>query len=622
MNTNYFYKSILLSTVVFCMSCRVVKNESENTGKEKYQSNTVAYFKSNTAPTTIVPFETEEEYSTRMQWWKDAKYGMFIHFGLYSILGGEYNGQITPKIAEWIQNTLKIPLADYKKLMEKFNPQQFNADEWVSIAKAAGMKYMVITAKHHDGFALFNSKVSDYDVMNTPFGRDIIKELKEACHKQGLKFGLYYSHVIDWENPNAYIGDKQLTERMNTVDFDPAKMDRSVYLKEKSFPQLKELLTNYGTIDIIWFDMGKGLNDDEIRQFVKISRELQPNIIISSRIGDEIAPKDINRDMLFDFYTPNDNYSTGDQLTIPFEMAGTTNSSWGYRKSDHEWRSPKMILSSLIASASRNGNYLLNVGPMATGEIPHEAVNNLKIAGSWLKKYGESIYDTKPSPFPWNYNWGFVTQKPNKLYLNISDWPLNNQINLNGLITKIDGVHVLENSNAVKYTQDGRFLKIELSGVEKNELITTLVVEYHDADLKVNTTLSQGSDNAIRLDRITGTYNKDELLSSWKFIIHTPGKYMIDIVSNEKGGHSKPTWTGAEQTGSVQVAGKIIPVVLKRDQEKVNPSLFFYKEIVSHVSEIEFLKAGTYTLQLKNIDVDADKWTKGFGLDRIELIKL
>lgn len=180
--------------------------------------------------------------------------------------------------------------------------------------------------------------------MNTPFKRDIIKELKEACHKQGLKFGLYYSHNIDWENPNAYIGDKELIQRMNTVDFDPAKMDRSVYLKEKSFPQLKELLTNYGTIEIIWFDMGKGLNDDEVRQFVKVSRELQPNIIISSRIGDEIAPKDANKDMLFDFYTPNDNYSTGDQLTIPFEMAGTTNSSWGYRKSDHEWRKPNMIL--------------------------------------------------------------------------------------------------------------------------------------------------------------------------------------------------------------------------------------------------------------------------------------
>lgn len=621
MNSSYFYKCILFGAAIFCLSCGSVKKVAVNSEKGKYESNTVAYFKSNTPPTTIVPFETEEEYRSRMQWWKDAKYGMFIHFGLYSILGGEYNGEVTPKIAEWIQNTLKIPLADYKKLMEKFNPQQFNADEWASIAKAAGMKYMVVTAKHHDGFALFDSKVSDYDVMNTPFKRDIIKELKEACHKQGLKFGLYYSHVIDWEDPNAYVGDKGLTDRMNTVDFDPVKMDRSVYLKEKSFPQLKELLTNYGTIDIIWFDMGKGLNDDEIRQFVKVSRELQPNIIISSRVGDEMAPKEINKDMLFDFYTPNDNYFTGDQLAIPFEMAGTTNGSWGYRKTDHEWRQPNMILSSLIASASRNGNYLLNVGPSGTGEIPLEAVKNLKIAGEWLKKYGESVYDTKPSPFPWNYNWGYVTQKPNKLYLNISDWPVNNQIDLNGLITKIDAVHVLGNSKLIKFNQEGRFLKIDLSNVEKNELITTLVVDYNDAALKVDPTISQGSDNTVRLDRITSTYNKDELLTSWKFTIHTPGKYMIDIISNEKGGHSKPTWTGSEQTGSVQVAGKIIPVVLRRDREKVNTSLFFYKEIVSHVSEVEFFKAGTYTLQLKNIDVDADKWTKGFGLNRIELIK-
>jgi alpha-L-fucosidase len=219
MNSNYFNKCILYTTVIFCMSCGSIKKVPVNTEKGKYQSNTDAYFKSNTPPTTIVPFETEEEYSKRMEWWKDARYGLFIHFGLYSILGGEYNGQVTPKIAEWIQNTLKIPLADYKKLMQKFNPQQFNADEWVSIAKAAGMKYIVITAKHHDGFAMFNSKVSDYNVMNTPFGRDIIKEMKEACHKQGLKFGLYYSHNIDWENPNAYIGAGELTLQKWTVPF-------------------------------------------------------------------------------------------------------------------------------------------------------------------------------------------------------------------------------------------------------------------------------------------------------------------------------------------------------------------------------------------------------------------
>lgn len=619
----YLWKSILPVILSLSISCNVAKKANPVNAIQSVDnlSNTEAYFKSNVAPKTITPFETEEEYLARMQWWSDAKYGMFIHFGLYSLLGGEYNGKVTPKIAEWIQNTLKIPLADYQKLMKDFNPRQFNADEWVGVAKAAGMKYIVVTAKHHDGFALFDSKVSDYDVMNTPFKRDIIKELKDACTKQGLKFGLYYSHVIDWENPNAYIGDGNLRERMNTVDFDPKKMNRSVFLKEKSFPQLRELLTNYGTVDIIWFDMGKGLSDDEVRQFVKVSRELQPNIIISSRIGDEIEPKKVNKDMMFDFYTPNDNYFTGDQLSIPFEMAGTTNGSWGYRKTDHEWREPNMILNSLVASVSRNGNYLLNVGPKGDGSFPAEPVKNLKIAGEWLRKYGESVYGANPSPFPWNYSWGYVTQKPNKLYLQVANWPKNNQIDLNGLITKVTDVHVLGSSHKIKYNQEGRFTKIDLTGVVKNDLMTTVIVEYKDVELLVDHTISQGAGNDIRLDRITDNYSKDQLLTSWKFTVHTPGKFQINIISNEKGGHSNPAWTGANQTGSVQVAGKIIPVKLSKDSEKINPTLFFYKEITSKVGEVEFSKSGTYTLQLKNINVDADKWSNGFGLSRIELVK-
>lgn len=639
MNTNYFYKFILLTIVISCMSCKAIsQNKPVNTKVETkvnteenpytdankahgYQSNIEAYFKSDTPSKIELPYETKEEYQARMQWWKDAKYGMFIHFGLYSILGGEYKGEVTPKIAEWIQNTLKIPLSDYKKLMDQFNPEKFDADEWVSVAKEAGMKYMIITAKHHDGFALFDSKVSDYDVMNTPFKRDIIKELKVACDKQGIRFGVYYSHAIDWENPNAYIGKGKLRDRMNTVDYDPANMDRSIYLKEKSFPQLRELLTNYGTIDIIWFDMGKGLDNEEIREFVKITKELQPNIIISSRIGDEIAPTNLNKDMYFDFFTPSDNYFTGDQFTIPFEMAGTTNTSWGYRKDDHEWRKPNFILNSLIASASRNGNYLLNVGPKPNGLMPAEAVENLKIAGEWLKKYGTSVYSTTSSPFPWNYNWGHVTQKPNKIYLNIFNWPENNQIDLNGLLTKVDAVHVLGTSEKLKYKQEGRFLTIDLSGVEKKEFATPLVVEYKDAELKIDHTISQGSHNNIRLDRITSTYIKDVSLSSWEFEVHTPGKYKINIISNEKGNHSKPVWVGSEQKGSVQVAGKIIPVALKRDTESINPTLFFYKEIGSNAGEIEFSKKGTYTLQLKGFEIGAGKWTKGLGLNRIELIQ-
>lgn len=642
MKKKNFYKIIILSCILTFASCKVnmpkepvakvdskinadVHNEEnpyDNANKALgYQSNIEAYFKSNTASKVTIPYETEEEYQTRMQWWKDAKYGMFIHFGLYSILGGEYKGEVTPKIAEWIQNTLKIPLTEYKKLMQQFNPTGFNADEWVKNAKDAGMKYIVVTSKHHDGFALFNSKVSEYNVMNTPFKRDIIKELKEACRKQGLKFGLYYSHAIDWENPNNYIGEGKLRERMNTVDFNPSREDRAKYLNEKSFPQLKELLTNYGDIDILWFDMGKGLDNEEIRQFVKIAKELQPKIIISSRIGDEIAPAVFNKDMYFDFYTPSDNYFTGDQLAIPFEMAGTTNTSWGYRNNDHEWRKPNFILSSLIASASRNGNYLLNVGPMPNGKMPDEPVKNLKIAGQWLKEYGASVYNTTPSPFPWNYNWGYVTQKPNNIYLNLFNWPQNNEIELNGMLSKVDKIHVLGSTKNITFKQEGRFVTINLNGVEKKELATPLVVEFKDAELKIDHSISQGAHDAIRLDRITSTYLKEELLSSWEFKVHTPGTFKIKIISNEKGNHSKPEWTGSEQKGSVQVAGKIIPVVLKRDSENRNPTLFFYNEIGSNVGEIEFLKKGTYTLQLKGFKIGADKWTEGLGLDRIELIK-
>ena len=636
---NYFHRILFLGIVFSLMSCKVNQQKetvstqvsTEERSEENpyieyekapaYTTNFDAYFKSNTPSKVNIPYETEEEYQARMQWWKDAKYGMFIHWGLYSALGGEYNGQVTPKIAEWIQNTLKIPASEYKKLVDQFNPTEFDADEWVSVAKEAGMKYMIITSKHHDGFALFDSKVSEYDVMSTPFKRDIIKELKEACDRQGIKFGLYYSHAIDWDHPDAYIGEGVLQDRMNIVDFDSDKMDRSKYLKEKSFPQLREILSNYGTIDIIWFDMGKGLDNEEIREFVKITRELQPNIIISSRIGDEQAPIAFNKDLYFDFFTPSDNYFTGDQLAIPFEMAGTTNSSWGYRKDDTEWRKPQFMLNALIASASRNGNYLLNVGPMTSGLMPAEPVNNLKIAGSWLKENGESVYSTTPSPFPWNYDWGYVTQKPNEIYLNIFNWPKSNQIDLNGMLTKVDNIHVLGSSKPVKFKQEGRFLTIDLTGVAKKEFATPLVVNYKDADLRIDPTISQSAENNIRLDRITSTYLKDVGMSSWEFKVHTPGKFKINIVSNEKGNHREPVWTGSEQKGSVQVAGKIIPVQLKRDSETINPTLFFYKEISSYVGEIEFTKAGTYTLQLKGFTIGADKWTEGLGLEKIQLIK-
>ena len=566
-----------------------------------------------------VLIKTEAESLNRMQWWKDAKYGMFIHWGLYSELAGEYKGEITPTIAEWIQNTLKIPLSEYKKIMKEFYPVKFDADFWASIAKAAGMKYVILTSKHHDGFALFDSKVSDYDIMNTPYNKDIVKQLKEACKKQGLKFGLYYSHVIDWEHPHAYTGEGKLKNRMNSLDYDPNKMDRSKFLKEKSYPQLREILTNYGKIDVIWFDMGGGLDKNEINEFVKITRELQPEIIISSRIGNSDFEDIFKKERSFDFYTPSDNYYTGDDLPIPWEMCGTTNGSWGYRNDDHEWRDPKLIVSSLVASVSRNGNYLLNVGPNANGEIPNDAVKNLLEAGKWLQNNKDAIYGAKGSSFPWNYKWGFVTEKSNKIFLNVFNYPKNNIIELNGLMNSVNSVSILNNKKELKYKQNGRFLSIDIKEVKQDSIAITLVVNYSDDKQKINPLISQSLNNSIRLDRIAGHYDKEVLETSWEFEVNTIGKYKIELLSNEKARHSNPKWVGSDQKGTLEIGKSIIPVSLKRDKEEINKSLFFYKEITSNIGYITFLEKGKQKLILKNFEINAGKWKSGLGLNYIQL---
>lgn len=611
-------KEILMIAVIVFLSVSCINKSEIETDQQTGLSNVEAFFRNHQQLKIDLPFETEEEYNLRMQWWNDAQYGMFIHWGLYSYLAGEYKGEITPSIAEWIQNTLKIPLSEYREIMNEFNPERFDADALASLAKGAGMKYIVLTSKHHDGFALFDSKVSDYDIMSTPYNKDIVKQLKDACAKQGIKFGLYYSHVIDWDHPHAFIGkEEKLKERMNMVDFDPDKMDRSIYLKEKAFPQLKEILTNYGKIDILWFDMGGGLSNDEIRQFVKITRELQPEIIISSRVGGEVNASKLRREMLFDFYTPSDNYFTGDDLDMPWEMCGTTNGSWGYRKDDQEWRSAKFIASSLMSTVSRNGNYLLNVGPDALGVIPQQAIKNLMEAGIWINRNKDAIYEATGSPFAWNFNWGYITQKPNRLFLHVFNYPENNKIVLNGLLSDVSSIKLLGGKD-LEFKQDDRFLTIDFNGIERDNIASVVQVNYND-DLKIANGISQSSDKTIQLDRIAGSYDHEEFLSSWVFKVNHPGIYKIQLYSNEKGRHSNPVWVGSEQKGSIEVAGKIIPVNLSRDKERTNPTLFFYKEITSHIGEIEFSKQGTYTLHLKGFEVGAGKWTDGLGLNRIEL---
>jgi alpha-L-fucosidase len=317
----------------------------------------------------------------RLRWFREAKYGLFIHWGLYAIPAGQWEGKRIPGIGEWIMFRARIPVRTYEQLAAKFNPVQFNADEWVKLAQDAGMKYIVITSKHHDGFALYRSKVSRFNIVDaTPFKRDALKELAEACARAKMPLGFYYSQAQDWHEPNG-VG--------NTWDFGPdEKKDIDAYLRGKAEPQVRELLTEYGPVALVWFDTPRMMTADRARRFTDLVRQLQPNTLIDGRLG-----------------VPGDYVTTGDNVIPPeiqkeaWEVPATINHTWGYRTDDEDWKSPGQITFKLIDIVSKGGNYLLNVGPMADGVIPPASQAILRTVGRWLKVNGEAVYGAGPSPF-------------------------------------------------------------------------------------------------------------------------------------------------------------------------------------------------------------------------------
>ncbi len=303
-------------------------------------------------------------------WFKKAQYGMMIHFGLYSVLAGEYKGKrMNNCIAEWAQSYFKIPNAEYEKLAKAFNPVYFNADEWTDLAIEVGMKYMVITSKHHEGFALFKSEVDSYNVVDaTPFKRDIIKELADSCHKKGLKFGLYYSQALDWHEPHSG-GWSEQTETAagkpwkNTWDFPDEKHDFEICFRRKIVPQVTEILTKYGDIDLIWFDTPADISAEQSRELYGLVKKYQPNCLINSRIGYLPGVK-------FDYASAGDNEINAEKTEGLFEVPATMNDTWGFKYYDDNWKSPEEIYRIKKMLKQKGINYLLNVGPDHLGRIP------------------------------------------------------------------------------------------------------------------------------------------------------------------------------------------------------------------------------------------------------------
>ena len=393
---------------------------------------------------TPTPAPTSQE--VKMKWFREAKFGLSIHWGLYSIPAGEWNGQLISGPGELIMNSAKIPVKEYEKLASHFNPVRFDAEEWVQLAEDAGTRYIVINAKDRDGFAMYRSVASNYNIFDaTPFKRDPLKQLAAACAKHNIRLGFYYSQEQDWHEPNG-LG--------NNWDFGPDnRKNLDQYLRGKAEPQVKELLTGYGPVSLLWFDTPHMMTAERAQRFVDIVHALQPAALINGRIGSA-----------GDYVSMEDNSIPDAPVKGDWEVPATINHTRGFKKDDNDWKSPDDLTFKLVDIVSKGGNYLVNVGPTAEGIIPQPSKVNLLSVGRWLKVNGEAIYGAGPSPFdletsaPWR-----CTTKPGKLFIHLFHWP-NSPFALSKVKDKVTNAYFLADSSrqSLPFIQDGDRLTVTL----------------------------------------------------------------------------------------------------------------------------------------------------------------
>ena len=584
MNREYLYKIKILAVGLTIISITVFTYLSCQTKPDKITGNNLA----------DKPL-AREQY---LGWFRDAKFGMFIHWGPYSQLAGEWNGRQVPvgKNAEWIMKELTIPVNNYRKLAHEMNPVRFNAHEWVRLAKAAGMKYIVITAKHHDGFAMYHSRVSPYNIVDwTPFKRDPLKELSQACAEEGIKFCVYYSHREDWDHPGGYGNNWDYDNDWGDDFYDHEKFEK--YLEEKAKPQLRELLTNYGPIGLVWFDRGM-YTPEQGKEFVNLVNDLQPATLINSRVGN------YNQDLLGDYQSMSDNGMPPGGLKEYWESAQTLNKTWGFSKFDTLWKSPETVIRNLVEIVSRGGNYLLNIGPKGNGEIPDATVEIFSKVGPWVERNAESIYGTTANPFgelPWRY----CTVKGSKLYLFVRDWPQDGVLTVAGLKNAVTSAYLLlDKTTKLPVTQAEKKTRITLPQKPPDDPITVLVLEIVGSPIVDPTVVLQDETGSIELNYLTAI---------------THGKTMTRF--NRKGGFHISKWTGPEDSadwfvhvdkpGAFQVnityaankewEGK--PFEIKVGSSSFKTSVIYTGDWFEYhkfpIGYIELLNPGDYTLTIR-----------------------
>jgi len=428
--------------------------------------------------------ETRPQRDARMKWWREAKFGLFIHWGLYAVPAGEYDGKPAGGYGEWIMHDAHIPVADYAAYAGRFDPEQFNADQWVGYARAAGMKYIVMTAKHHEGFAMFPTKVDDYNInARTPFKRDPVGEMAAACKKAGIKFGVYYSQNLDWHHPGGGTAGPA---------WDPAQRgDFDSYVKTVSAPQVQELITRYHPA-VLWWDINGPFTPEEAR-LLTASFPSDPELITNNRMGGGVPG---------DTETPEQTIPAGGFPGKDWETCMTINDTWGYKKDDTNFKSAATLLHNLIDIASKGGNYLLNVGPTAEGVIPAPEVERLQAVGKWMRVNGEAVYGTSPGPFK-RLPWGRCTQKRDgantTLYLHVFQWPADGRLRVPGLTNRVRSASLLDGGRAVQTAQDADGVTLTVPTAAPDSVSSTVVLKIVGAPDIMPTYLGQDAAGVLKL---------------------------------------------------------------------------------------------------------------------------
>jgi len=473
----------------------------------------------------------------RLAWFREARFGMMITWGIYALKGA----------GEWVQYTQRIPVKEYEGLATDFLPEHFDAREWVRIAKDAGMKYIVAMAKHHDGFAMFRTKVSNYNVVEaTPFGRDPIAEIAEACRVENMPLGLYFSHVREWHHPHATSLDPhnpvQYGNYGNFWDY-PFEETKNLqtFIDEVTKPQLREILIQYQPA-LIWFDTPSLIRPDQARELADIVRELCPRCLINSRIGKTAE---------WDYLSCGDN-EIPDQRGIDFETPMVMNRSWGHNiRKENPYRSITKLIHELVEIIAAGGNFLLNVGPDELGVIPGEATERLQEMGAWLRTHGEAVYGTSGSPFEIRQPWGHVTRKGNSLFLFVTNWQ--RQVSLRGLLSKVSRCTWIANGDDVPFRQEQQGtlppdLHLDLPDVSPDSHCAVIRVDI-DGELKVDerlvedaagvielrarrAELNQPKDSfaAVSVSGVTERWFIDDVSLTWDLFAVHRGEYTVEAV--------------------------------------------------------------------------------------------